>query len=87
MLCIRRLSGSATSWVTSLTIVSFQRALVFSQKMAAVTASRALAGRHAEQVLGDLGIGLGVAVVELVPIVLAQRLVRDQPAISVPLDP
>jgi hypothetical protein len=34
-------SGSATSWVTSLTIVSFQRALVFSQKIAAVTLSRA----------------------------------------------
>ena len=31
---------SATSWVTSVTIVSFHRALVFSQKIAAVTLSR-----------------------------------------------
>ena len=58
---------------TSVTWVSFQPARVFSQKMAAMTASRP-SRCLAVEVLGDLGVGLDVAVVELAAIVLPERL-------------
>lgn len=50
---------------------------VFSQKIAAMTASRTVARSLPVEILGYLDVGFHVAMVEFIPIVLAQRLGID----------